>query len=395
MPQSVESTEPKKGSAMDRMRERMQTRLNKQGQQSPVTQTPEPTGEVTPTPSTSGAEPSGAEPPATSSAPSPKPAETTPPKKMTLGQALDKYKTRNKELEAELAEWKTKAGNVDAKGLTEERDRLQSRNKELEEEIRYVNYQKSEEFTSKYQIPYRKAWDRAMEDLKEVRIQLQDGQEREVTGNDILELCNMPLSKAREVARAVFGDFADDVMQHRKEIKRLFDEQSQALTEARTNGEAREKQRNEQFQKLTGEIDGYIKTNWEKANAEAHGDAKYGAFFKPIEGDAEGNQRLAKGFELVDRAFAENPKDPRLNAEQRLAIIKRHAAVRNRAAGFGRLAWQNEKLKAELAAANKKLGEYEGTIPAAGGGNGAPASTNGGSLSAWDRVRSGMNKYAH
>jgi hypothetical protein len=323
----------------------------------------------------------------------PKPADT-PPKKITLGQALDKYKARNKELEAELAEWKTKSENVDAKGLTERLEKMETRNKDLEEEIRYVNYQKSQEFSDKYKTPYENAWKRAMDDLKEVLIPTENGEGRAITGNDILEIVNMPLAKAREVAREVFGDFADDVMQHRKEIKRLFDEQSQALSDARKNGAEREKLRNEQIGKFTSEIDGYIKTNWEKANAEAHGDPKYGAYFKPIEGDAEGNQRLAKGFELVDRAFAENPKDPRLNAEQRLAIIKRHAAVRNRAAGFGRLAWQNDQLKTQLAEANKKLAEYEGSTPAAGGGQGTPAvtGTNG---SAWDRVRGNLSKYVH
>src|SRR5215475_14441082 len=146
MPQSVEATEPKKGSAMDRMRERMQTRLDQKNKQSPVTSTPPAQRTETTPPSPSGAEETEVETSTTTSAPSTKPTESTPPKKLTLGQALDKYKTRNKELEAELAEWKTKAGNVDTKGLTEERDRLQARNKELEEEIRYVNYQKSSEF---------------------------------------------------------------------------------------------------------------------------------------------------------------------------------------------------------------------------------------------------------
>jgi Skp family chaperone for outer membrane proteins len=392
IPNPVEPTEPKKGSAMERMRESLRAKAKADPNAEPSPVVPSPPAPKAGEPPTPPAPPTGAEPNVENPAGS---APTPPaPKKMTLGQALDNYKKRNKELETELSELKTKTANVDAKALSERASALEARNKELEEEIRYVNYQKSQEFTDKYKTPYDNAWKRAMDDLKEVVIPTENGEGRAVTGNDMLEIVNMPLAKARQVAREVFGEMAEEVLGHRREIKKLFDEQSEALKEARTNGEAREKARNEQVTKLSTEIKDYVKNNWDKANSDLQADAKWGTFFKPIEGDAEGNQRLAKGYELVKRAFEENPNDPRLSAEQRLAIIRRHSAVFNRAAGFGRLAWKNEQLTSENADLKKKLADLEGTTPPAGGGNGNPVVVSS-SGSAWDRVRGDLSKYAH
>lgn len=383
IPNPVEPIVPKPGSAKERLFQNLRSKAKNTFEPAEQTPAPSQTQPATESHPQTPAPEEGAGAPAVGSEQTP--ASTQPPKKLTLGEALNNYKKKNRELEAEIATLRTSSTAIDTKALTERAATLETRNKELEEEIRYVNYSKSQEFRDKFETPYSNAWKRAMQDLSEVTIDDGNGNARAITGTDILEIVNMPLAKAREVSKAVFGEFADDVMQHRKEIKRLFDEQSQALADARKNGEAREKLRNEQIGKITSEIDGYIKTHWEKANSEAHSDPTYGSYFTPIEGDAEGNQRLAKGFELVDRAFAENPKDPRLNAEQRLAIIKRHAAVRNRAAGFGRLAWQNKNLKSENDQLKKKLGQYEGTVPAAGGSTGGtpPVSSSG---SAKDRL---------
>ena len=188
-----------------------------------------------------------------------------------------------------------------------------------------------------------------------------------------VELVNLPLPEARKAAVEKFGDFADDVMAHRKEIRRLFDEQSAALEEAKTSGAKREAEKREQQTRQWGEMTTEIKTTWAKANEEAAADEKYGSYFKPVDGDEQGNQRLAKGFELADRAFSENPLAPGLDAEKRKAIVQRHAAVRNRCAAFGRLVYQNQQKADEIAALKKELAEYKDTEPPADGGSRAPA----------------------
>ena len=61
--------------------------------------------------------------------------------------------------------------------------------------------------------------------------------------------------------------------------------------------------------------------------------------------------RVRAAFELADRAFSENPMAPGLTNEQRQGIVKRHAAVRNRAAAFGKLVHMNEQAKVRIAEA--------------------------------------------
>ena len=162
-----------------------------------------------------------------------------------------------------------------------------------------------------------------------------EGASRPLAAQDILELVNLPLGKAHELAQERFGDLAPEVMAHRKEIRKLFDEQAAALDDARKAGAEREKTQTEKQQREYGEVSKEIKETWSKANDEVTTDPNYGKFFTPVDGDEQGNQRLAKGFELADRAFSENPLAPGLTTEQRQAIVKRHAAVRNRCAAFG------------------------------------------------------------
>ena len=114
--------------------------------------------------------------------------------------------------------------------------------------------------------------------------------------------------------------------------------------------------------------------------------------FTPVDGDQEGNQRLAKGFELADRAFSENPLNAK-DGEERKAIVARHAAVRNRAAAFGRLVLMNTKAEARIAELTSELAKYKGSEPPAGGATPAPK-TNGQPTSAMGRMMSELEKRA-
>lgn len=305
----------------------------------------------------------------------------------------DEHKSRASKLEQEIVELKKLVPNEAArKSEMAEVEQIKTRNKELEDEIRYVNYAKSPEFKTKYQEPYDKAWTRAMSELKEITVQDADGDSRSVTPTDMLNLVNAPLGKAREMANNLFGDFADDVMAHRKEIKNLFESQSSALEEARTNGAEREKKLQTDLQTKMSSLHSEVAETWAKANEAATKDEKYGAMFIPTEGDQDGNQRLAKGFELVDRAFRENPMDTKLTPEERASVIKRHAAVRNRAAAFGRMLYQNNQLKERISALEKELGQFRESTPTTSGGQQPkPAS---GPMSARESLEQGLAKLA-
>lgn len=291
--------------------------------------------------------------------------------KVSPWKLVEEYKARLARAESEKLEVEKRAIPEDKwKQTNETLAAKEKRLAELEEEIRYVNYSKSDEFKTKYQVPYQKAWDRAMGELGELTVETADGSARALEPNDILELVNLPLGKAHELATEKFGDLAPEVMAHRKEIRKLFDEQASALEDARKSGAEREKLNAETRQKQFGETSTHIKSTWSKANDEIKADPKYGKFFTPVEGDENVNQRLAKGFELADRAFSENPMNAK-TAEEREAIVKRHAAVRNRCAAFGRLVYESGVKDSRIAELEKLVKEYKGGEPETRGTTGA------------------------
>jgi len=78
--------------------------------------------------------------------------------------------------------------------------------------------------------------------------------------------------------------------------------------------------------------------------------------------------------------------------EERDHIIKRHAALRNRAIGFSVLKHENASLRAELASLKKELEQFQGSEPSGaeprGRQNGEP------SIDTLDGVMAGLAKLA-
>lgn len=333
--------------------------------------------------------------PTTPATPAPEPGKG---KKVSPWKLVDQYKAKVADLEKQIASVKTTeppAPGEPPKEFTEKLTKAEARVKELEEEIRFTHYQKSEEFQTKYQKPYEAAWAKAIKELSEVTVTDSNGNTRPATAEDMLALVNLPLGKAREISDSMFGAFSNDAMNHRRAIKELFDAQQDAVKDARSKSEEWEKNRNESMTKAMAEIDRSVGEIWAKANQDAATDTKYGTYFTPRENDPEWNQRLAKGFELVDKAFSDaNPRDHRLTPDQRKSVVERHAAVRNRAAAFGPLRYENEILHKRLAELEKELGQYKQSEPPQGGGT-RPAPKGGAQPEdPWARVQSGLRKYA-
>lgn len=272
-------------------------------------------------------------------------------------------------LQQEVAELRKLVADPAARKSEVERlAKIEARNKELEDHITFTDYSKSKDFVEKYQQPYEQQWTRSMAELKEIVITDPDsGAERNMSPKDLLELVNMPLNKARERAEQLYGSSANDVMDHRREVRKLYDAQASALEKAKKDGAEHFKTQQAQTQAQMAEAQKLVGEAWNKTNNDIIADPKIGHYFKPIEGDADANTRLEKGYKFVDEAFAENPMDPKLNAEQRAAVVKKHAAVRHRAAAFGRMRYLLEKTIAREAALTKKLAEFEGTVPEFGG----------------------------
>lgn len=379
---------------------RLQTDLRKKAgvaeETPPVTKPPTKPAEAPPTETVEepAAPPSEVPPPATET----KPAATKPgekPGKPNPWKLVEEYKTKATTLEKELLDVRSRVTpETDRKAFQEQVTRFEARVKELEDEIRYVNFEKHPDFIKDFQKPYERAWEVATKELSEIAItDPQTRQVRAATADDLTALVYMPLGQAREAANQVFGYFADDIMSHRKEIRALLEKKQNALKDAKENGGAREKAQRESHERAMGELNKSITTTWEKVNAAALEDPKYGSYFKPKEGDQEWNQRLSKGFQMTDQAFSENPSDPRLTPEQRASAIKRHAAVRNRAASWGAVRFWGEQGWARVAELEKELAEFKSTTPPADGGlpgSGEAAPTG----SAMDRMKAELRKRA-
>jgi hypothetical protein len=379
---------PKKGSA----RERMFADLRKKAESTSTSpdQTRQP-GDKTPDKSGEAQPPENQES-ATSSAPEAAPADK---KKVNPWKLLDETKAARAKAEAEIAELRKQVPDpVKAKESSERLQKIEERAKELEEEIRFVNYSKSQEFEEQYQKPYTEAWTKAMGELSELTIDdPQTGQVRPVAATDMLELVNLPLQKAREQANALFGDFADDVMAHRKEIRNLFDKQQKALADARKSGAERDEMRQKQFKEHFERTRKEISDLWDKTNQEVMADERIGRMFKPIDGDEEGNKRLQKGYEMADQAFAVDPRNPKLTPEERAKVVQLHVAIRNRAAAFGRVSLHLDQARAKIKSLTDELSKYKSTEP--GKGEGKPQGTQENSSSAHAQVFGALRKMAH
>jgi hypothetical protein len=286
-----------------------------------------------------------------------KPGKTSPWK------LVESYKKSNAELQREIAELRTsiKPGEL-PKEAQEKFTALETRNKALEDEIRHVNYSKSKEFQEQYQKPYEEAWSNAIADLKELVITNDDGTSRQASVQDLLALSNMPLGQARATAKAWFGDSADDVMSHRRTLRELSDKQTKALEDSKKFGSEREQQR-------TAERDAHMKARseetakiWGAINTEAV--EKY-EFLRPVEGQPERNEKLEKAIKFVEETFALNVNQAKTQ-EERDQIIRRHAALRNRAIGFSVLKHENTALRSELDALKEELKQFQGSEPTGG-----------------------------
>jgi hypothetical protein len=303
---------------------------------------------------------------------------------------LKKYwEKRAAAVEQELAEARKRVAEADrnSDALKRAAD-IEKRNAELEEEIRYHNYAKSQEYADKYDKPYQEAWAAAANELAELDVLNEDGTaSRKATPKDLLALANMPLGEARRDANAKFGDSADDVMAHRRRIIDLSRAQTKALEDARKAGAERTERSTATQQAIAQEV----ASLWTTTNADIAAKHEY---LKPKEGDAEWNAKLTKATALADEAFSRNAADPSLTSEQRADLVRKHAAVRNRAIAYSALKLENNRLRAQIKERDDKLKAFEESAPNGGSANGASPAQPKPAATPMDRAFQRMDKVA-
>lgn len=289
------------------------------------------------------------------------------------------YKDRFGDAQAEIAKLRTEGmAAAEKQDYLTRIEKAEAERKALDDEIRHIRYEKSTEFKEKYQAPFEAACNRAMSELGELTLPQADGSQRALQLQDILDLAWMPLPKARAAAVELYGDFADDVMAHRKEIRALGEQQAAALKDAKENGAKREKERQEMQTKTQREVSETIQKTFKAALASASENKEISEFFQPKEGDEAWNKSLEEGKQMF-KAMYQEPDDPKLTPKERAELVEAHAAIFNRSAAFGPMRRLIKSLRKELADVKKENEGFKGSRPDASGGtqSAATPATNG------------------
>jgi hypothetical protein len=309
----------------------------------------------------------------------PKPGTVEKKKGINPWKELDTYKKQLAQKEREFNEFRRLNGDPETrKSEIAKVDALEKRAKELEDHIRYLDYQKHPEYAEKYEKPYEAKWASVMSELAGVSVlDEKTGQERPVKPADMLALVNMPLTQAGERADELFGHASGTVMAFRTQLKDLFNAKQEALTKAKTEGAEKMKKESEERQRTMADLQKFSDSEWEVANKAITEHEQTGKYFRPDETDTDFTTRLEKGYKFVDDTMAMNPFDPKLPAEERSKIIRKHASIRARAAAFGANRYRMEVMAKQLNDLKAKLAQYESSEPDTGGSlksGAAPAS---------------------
>jgi len=229
-----------------------------------------------------------------------------------------------------------------------------------------------------------------MRRLSGVSIKDAEGNAHPVKPADIARLGSLPADQAIEAAEAQFGKLGNWVAERVEELKTLEESKFSALENAKKEaGKVAE-----EWHTKTQEITKSIAPLMEKANAQIEAHSKYGKYFKQVEGDAEFNGKLEKGTNFVDENWGKDARDPSLNNEQREAVIKAHAAIRNRARAFGVLNLTIARHEAEIARLKTELDQFKSSEPKLDGQRPETANGNGQTADPLHRIYDGIEKYA-
>lgn len=251
--------------------------------------------------------------------------------------------------------------------LTEREKRLEA----LEQDLRYTAYEKSQEYKEKYEQPFISAWKSGQD--RAARLKIAETKDefgdvttpaRQGTAEDFNTLMHIQDDDdAAEWAAKTFGPAkAPVLLYHRERVQEANNAKYHALEEFKTNGAEREKQRQHMLESQTKAV----RTLYQKTMAAAID--KYPQFFKPLDDDPKTKALLAKGMRLADRALGDTSLldgEKPMSGEER---IKLQAAMRNCFGSFQNLTYQLQKERGLRADLEKKLADFEASVPKGGDG---------------------------
>jgi len=305
-----------------------------------------------------------------------------PEKVATLRESYEKTKSELAQVQAKLKEYEDKSKSApkisddDKKSYEDRVTAAEKRRAELEEHIKYVDYTKSSEYKDTYEKPFINAYSEGRKLATSLKISdSSTGEMRNATNEDFDSI--MAIKETDEAATRIeelfgTGVKAQMVAQARAEVMKAYTAKVNAVEQFKTKGAEFERNRSEQMTKMNAEV----AKIWKDTATE--GAERLPLMFKPTEGDDKGNAALEQGYMLADLAFnavdpANVSKLPKWVQERMVdgklppqEMAKLHAAIRNKAGAFDRLAYQNKQLQTQLAELKKQLGNYKSSEPGEG-----------------------------
>jgi hypothetical protein len=306
-------------------------------------------------------------------------------------------KERARVAEARVKEYETqRVPEQERTSITQRMEQIQKRNDELENHIRFTNYEQSTEFKAKYQDPYESRLADAITELSQIPVTGIDGNVRAATQDDLFELINLDPVKRLAVAKEKFGDLAQEVIDHAKDVRNLLITRNKALDEAKVKGKERETQQSELMTRQMKAFEGKVREWYYAAEAEWNKDPDAKLFDTITREDGkeltpeetEHNKLVEKG-KALSAWVSKHPKDAK-TPEEAAEIVRKQYAILKRAIHFAPLRRLYKAVVKERDALKKENDQYRGTTPTTAGritnGHAATAAKSG--------VKGMFDKYA-
>lgn len=269
----------------------------------------------------------------------------------------------------------------DATRLAEQIARQQETIGQYEQVLAVHAFENSPKYAQEFRQPYVEALNKAYEDISELVVNVPTGEkdendepvmrQRAATKQDFDYIYRLPRAQARQAAKQMFGDDADEVMDHRRKVNELADRAIKAVEAHKTNyKKVIEEEQGKQAQSRQA-----MSALWSKANEQISADPRFSHLWGEDKEDPDFNTALAKGFQMADMFFSDE-RDKMKPADR----VVFDANIRHRVAAFSGLAHRVTKLKSALDAANATIAELKGSKPGAptpsGGAPAKPAITD-------------------
>lgn len=240
------------------------------------------------------------------------------------------------------------------------KERLATLEKQLEErdnEVKLFRYERSQEFDDKFQKPYVQGLKAAYALVTGLTVKEKGATpddpptERQAAQKDFDAVLSLSEGPAWRKAKELFGEDAQIVYTHYQKLFGIKQDADNAISTHRQKAAEQEKT---DIATRARETEGISKM-WREANDGLQN--KYPKWFKPVEGDEEGNKLLENGYQMADSFFTQRAS---MTPQQRVIL---DAQVRNRTAAFPRLVFQLKQARTELEAAKKELQGFKESTP--------------------------------